>query len=251
MAKIEKLTPLELSRLNNRILMDHIKSGDDAHGLADTEHAGFMSAWQVAELNSAYGYRTWAGNSVDLFKLDPGHYEVQNPQNVPDGVNGFCSADIAINPAGVRTIWLYQENVGRLFFYAKDYGTKNVGIHEPDGWSRIWRRFTAWQGSLSKVGDAASITLDATNYDYAEYHFDDGSSQNIIRRIPAQNATIICTSLLVGETDVSDAVQKMTLLRSGEKYAVQKIFHYSHNESSYTNTQADCRMALKQIDFIR
>lgn len=249
--QLKKLKPLELARWCYATLTNHIGSGDDAHAVADEEHNGFMSMWQVKQVNASYGYRMWAGNGVDLLQLEPGHYETQNPLNGPLSVNGFCEIDVTTSEGGMREVTLLQTNNGKRWYLSIDDGTKNLAPYSPKLWTYLARRVVLWSGSIGQVGQSLTLADDVTRYDWLFVTAHDNQNNYVNIKVYPQAGWFAVTGLSpsLNTSNPSTSVLKTTLSQVGNVLKIDKMYRYdSAANGGWTNNSGDAGLQIITVE---
>lgn len=247
---VAELTPLELSRWTQRMLASHIGSGDNAHALADDEHAGFMSPWNIKQVNASFGSRIWAGNGADLLTLDPGHYETNNPVNGPTAVNGFCEVDITVSEAGMREIRLLQDGNGKVWYLTLDTGSKNIAPYSPRNWTYLARMSVLWQGNISQLGQTITLNDDVKNYDWLHITARDNQNNYFPIKVYPQAGWfgIAGPSPSVDVTNPSTAVLRTILSQNGNVLKIDKMFRYnSASTGGWVNDSGDVGLQIINV----
>lgn len=201
-----------IEALSNKI-DEHIGSnGDKAHLPADIDRAGFVTPVQVKTLHESIGNRTLLPEQTDITTLGPGRYAGHNLVGIAR--TGWLMVDVSEYTNDMKQIYVLDSALGIITTKTIHKDASGTNVAAPEGWTYTHRYISLWDGSVSDVGQEA--TLGESSNKFGTFRIGYRNPSNKLSWVIKEKADCVINDLNVFSSEAAFSVYKTSITFSAD-----------------------------------
>lgn len=228
---MKKLNLINAVRLLLIAIKHHIGTGDDAHAVADDEHAGFISPEMYAQIRSGNGTRQLLPVGTDVLTLGAGRYWGYQLKNIVNGSSGVFLIDVDyLGDSSKKVIDVVQSATGQKYSYSQHNGGQES---IPKGWRESKQSFVLWSGNASAINQTLTFADLYTKYRYLKVYVTVPDGAKECRMFDMSSVSYNVTNLWNNDDAPAESHYELTLEGNASKDGY--IIRINHRFDMATN----------------